>query len=112
MKRIFPIPTCPHCRIKIRLNELPHQGLFNSFRVCPNCNGKFIVDTDTKYRQAIFIIILIISLVLSGLLYLRGIEWLVPSIVSYFCLGLLFYLGNRKLFLVPLEKDKNQNNDT
>jgi uncharacterized protein (DUF983 family) len=112
MIRIFPTQTCPHCGNEIRLNELPHQGLFKSFRICPNCGRKFTVDTDSKYRQAIFIVVLLISLVFSILLYLRWLEWLIPSIVSYFILGVLFYWGNRKLFLVPSEKDKNPNNDS
>jgi len=104
--------TCPHCNINILLKELPHQGIFNSFRICPNCGGKFTVNTDTKYRQAIFIFIALISLMFTILLYFRGLEWLIPSLVSYGVLGLLIYWGNRQLFLVPSEKDKNPNNDS
>ena len=104
--------TCPHCRIEICLQELPHQGLFNSFRICPGCGGKFTVDSDTKYRQTIFIFIALISLVFTILMYFRGLEWLIPSLVSYVVLGLLVYWGNRQLFLVPCRKDKGLKDDT
>ena len=104
--------TCPHCGIEIHLKELPHQGLFNSFKICPSCGDKFTVDTDTKYRQAIFIFIALISLAFTILLYFRGLEWLIPSLVSYVVLGLLIYWGNRQLFLVQSGKDQNPNNDT
>jgi hypothetical protein len=97
--------TCPHCNIEIRIRELPHQGLFESFRVCPDCGGSFTIDTDTKYRQAAFIFILLISLGFTVLLYFRGTAWLIPALVSYVVLGLFIYWGNRQLFFVPYEKD-------
>jgi uncharacterized protein (DUF983 family) len=109
---VFSMQTCPHCSIKIRLKELPYQGLFNSFRICPNCGGEFTVDTDTKYRQAAFIVILLISLVLTILLYCGDSKWLIPALVSYVVLGLLIYWGNKKLFFVPYQKGKNATNDT
>ena len=104
--------TCPHCNIEIRIKELPHQGLFGSFRVCPNCGGSFTVDTDTKYRQALFIFIAVISLAFTIFLYFGGSEWMIPALVSYIVLGLLIYWGNRQLFYVPYEKGQNTNNDT
>jgi uncharacterized protein (DUF983 family) len=105
--------TCPHCSIEIRLNELPHQGLVKSFRICPNCGGSFVVDTDTKYRQATLIVILVISLVVTILLYYGDQEkWLIPALVSYVVLGLLLYWGNKKVFLVPYQKDQNSTNHT
>jgi len=103
--------TCPHCGIEIRLKEVPYQGMFDNFKVCPSCGGKFTVDPDTKYRQAIFIFITLVSLVFTILLYFNGLDWLIPSLVSYVFWGLLFYWGNRKLFLVPYGKDQNPNND-
>jgi hypothetical protein len=95
--------TCPHCNTEIRIRELPHQGFFESFRICPNCGGSFSVDTRTKYRQAALIFILLVSLVFSILLYFRGTAWLIPALVSYFVLGLIVYWGNRKLFYVPYQ---------
>ena len=99
----FLMRTCPHCNIQIRIQQLPHQGLFESFRVCPGCGGSFTVDTDTKYRQAAFIFILLISLGFTVLLYFRGTAWLIPAFVSYVVLGLILYWGNRQLFYVPYE---------
>jgi uncharacterized protein (DUF983 family) len=95
--------TCPHCNTEIRIRELPYEGFFESFRICPNCGGSFSVDTRTKYRQAALIFILLVSLVFSILLYFRGTAWLIPALVSYFVLGLIVYWGNRKLFYVPYQ---------
>ena len=100
----FPMQTCPHCKREIRLKELPHHGLFNSFRTCPGCGGRFTVDSGTKYRQAAFILIALISLAYTILLYFRGLNWLIPALLSYVVLGILIYWGNRKVFLVPYEK--------
>jgi uncharacterized protein (DUF983 family) len=97
--------TCPHCSIEIRLRELRHQGFLKNFRICPNCGGSFTVDTDTKYRQAICLVISIISLAFTMLLYFRGSAWLIPALVSYFILGLLIYWGNKQIYLVPYQKD-------
>lgn len=43
------------------------------------------------------------------LLYFRGSEWIVPALVSYLVLGLLIHWGNRQLFYVPYEKDRDTN---
>jgi len=99
--------TCPYCNIEILLKKLLHQGFFNSFRICPNCGGKFTVDADTKFRQAIFIFIALISLAFTLLLYFQGLDWLVPAIVSYVVFGLLIYWGNRQLFFVPYKRNRN-----
>jgi hypothetical protein len=93
--------TCPHCRIEIRVRDLRHQGLFKDFRICPDCEGRFTVDRDTKFRQAAFLVIAVISLVFTLLLYDRGSQWLPPAIVSYVALGLLIYWGNKKVFFIP-----------
>ena len=69
---------CPYCNYEIQMRKLSHQGLFKTHRICPNCDGSFTPDPDTKKRQAIFIIILIISLIFTLLLYFRNIEWLIP----------------------------------
>ena len=69
-------------------------------------------DSKTKHRQAIFLFIAIISLVLTMLLYFKGMEWLIPSITSYVILGLFIYLGNKHIFLVPYTIDQDTTNDT
>ena len=106
------MPTCPHCSLEIRVRELRHQGLFKNFRICPNCGGRFTVDTDTKHRQAAFIVIAVISLALTLLLYDRDAKWLIPALVSYVVLGLLIYWGNKRVFFVPCPKGQNSTHDT
>jgi len=103
--------TCPHCSHEIRIRELPYQGLFKGYRICPDCGGSFTADSDTKYRQAFFIFIAIISLALTMLLYFRGTEWLIPAIAINVVLGLIIYWGNKRMFLVPYRKDQNTTND-
>lgn len=93
------------------MRELPHQGLFKNFRICPNCKGSFTPDINTKYRQAKFIFILIISLVISLLLYLDGTRWLIPAFFSYVILGIILYWGNKRMFLVPYPNGRENNND-
>ena len=94
------------------MRELRHPGFFKNFRVCPNCQGNFTPDTRTKYRQAIFIFIAIISLVVTILLYIDGPQWLIPGIISYVILGLLIYWGNRHIFLVPYNLNRDTSNDS
>jgi len=94
------------------MRELRHPGFFKNFRVCPNCQGKFTPDTKTKYRQAIFIFIAIISLVITILLYIQGPQWMIPGIISYMILGLLIYRGNRHIFLVPYNINQDTSNDS
>ena len=93
--------TCPHCNIEICMRELSHPGLFENYRVCPNCQGKFTPDSKTKYRQAIFIVVAVVSLIITIMLYLDGTQWLIPAMISYLILGLQIYWGNRHMFLVP-----------
>jgi hypothetical protein len=102
---------CPHCSIEIRVKELRHPGFFKNFRICPGCGGRFTIDTDTKYRQAAFLVITVISLAFTILLYYGYSKWLIPALVSYVVLGLLIYWGNKKLFFVPYQKDQNSAND-
>ena len=96
--------TCPHCNVEIRVRELPHPGLFKNFRLCPDCEGSFTVDTDTKYRQVAFLVIAVTSLVFTLLLYYQGSRWLIPALVSYVVVGLLIYWGNKKVVFVPYSK--------
>jgi hypothetical protein len=97
--------TCPHCEVEVRIKELPYQGYFKSFRICPNCEGSFVVDKDTKIRQAIFFVIATISLVTTTLLYLKGTDWLIPTIVSNVTLGVFVYWANKRVSFVPYEKE-------
>jgi len=103
---------CPHCSEEIRIRELPHPSLFENYRICPKCDGRFTVDSDTKYRQAILIVAVLISLLFTLFLYFEDTAWLIPALVSYVVLGLLLYWGNRKVFFVPYVKARKPTNDT
>ena len=94
------------------MKELSHPGLFKDYRICPNCSGKFTPDIKTKYRQAICILVAIVSLVLTILLYFDGTDWLIPGMISYLILGLLIYWGNKHIFLVPYKGDQGPTHDT
>jgi len=45
-------------------------------------------------------------------MYFKGMEWLIPSIVSYVIFGLLIYWGNKHMFLVPYNVEQDTTNDT
>ena len=62
------------------------------------------MDKDTKYRQAIFFVFATISLVTTTLLYFKGTEWLIPTIVSNVILGVFLFWANKHVFFVPYEK--------
>ena len=103
---------CPHCRKEVRIRELPNPGFLDNYRICPNCGDRFTVDSDTKYRQAIFVIVALVSLTFTLVLYFDGTAWLLPALASYVVLGLLVYWGNKKLFFVPYNKGEAPTNDT
>ncbi|UCD70027.1 MAG: hypothetical protein JSW48_08345 [Betaproteobacteria bacterium] len=63
-----------------------------------------MVDAGTRYRQAAFLVIAVVSLIMTLLLYVRGTVWLISALVSYIVLGLLIYWGNKRLHLVPFEQ--------
>ena len=82
------------------MREAQHEGFFKNYKKCPKCRGKFTVDRDTKIRQGLFIIIAIISLVITVLMYFEGSAWVTPAIASYIVLVVLIYWGNKKVILV------------
>jgi len=94
------------------MRELPHPGLFANFRICPACSGSFTADPDTKLRQALFLIVALVSCVFTVSLYFGSNKWLIPALASYVVAGLLLYWGNKKMFLVPYKKDKRSIDDT
>ena len=94
------------------MRELDHPGLFEDYRICPKCGGKFTPDSKTKYRQAVSIVIAIVSLGFTLLLYFDGTNWLIPASISYLVLGLLIYRGNRRIYLVPYNKGRDSADDT
>lgn len=100
------LQRCPHCDEAIDIRTLPHPSIVKNYRLCPVCGGAFTVDSDTKRRQAIFILTALVSLVLTCLLYFAGPAWLPMAIVSYVALAVAIYWGNKKVYFVPYE-DKN-----
>lgn len=99
--QLNPSLTCPHCGAAVDLVRIPHQGLFRSERKCPQCGGFFEVDGETKRRQAWLISLVVVSLVLTLLLYFQGMVWLFPACMSYVLIGGLIIHANRKVRLVP-----------
>jgi len=102
---------CPHCRKEIVIRELPHPDLVQNYRICPHCGGSFTVDSDSKRRQAIFLIMTLISLVFTLLLYFDGTAWLIPAVISYIFWGAVLYWGNRKVYFVPYSKGQKSDSD-
>lgn len=92
--------ACPHCSAPIDLREIRHEGLLATHRFCPVCKQPFEVDTRTKKRQALFLVILLISLVLTVLSYIYGRTWAPFAVASYFLAGGVLYYGNRNVQLV------------
>ncbi len=98
------MPECPHCRQVIGGKDLRNQFSFKPYRPCPSCARPFTVDASTKYRQAIGLVIALISLVLTLGLFFRGTDWLTPAIISYIILVLFLHWGNKHVVFVPYEK--------
>lgn len=103
--------TCPHCSATVELRELPYLSVFRNYRICPECEGAFTVDVNTKRRQAVFLILAIVSLVLTGLLYFNGNAWLPPALVSYAAMAGLLYWANKKVRLVPYDNGSGPSGD-
>ena len=99
------MPECPHCKVSIIVRELQHQGLFKSYRICPDCDGCFTVDPKTKRRQAAFIILALVALALTLFLYLDGTQWLAPALVVYAVLAALIYWSNKHVYFVPAKRE-------
>ena len=102
------MPTCPHCRTQIDLRKIKHQGFLESYRICPACNQAFEVDPRTKRRQAVFIVLALVSLVLTVLMYVDVKKWLPYAALSYLLLGAVIYYGNRRVFFVKSDGAKNK----
>jgi CXXC-20-CXXC protein len=98
---------CPHCGNPVELRELKHQGMLASYRVCPHCGEKFEVDRHTKRRQAVFIVLAMVSLIFTVLMYFNVHEWAAFAISTYVVLGALIYFANKKVYLVKYYRDES-----
>ena len=103
---------CPHCREAIDGKDLRDQFSFKPYNPCPSCTRLFTVNVSTKYRQAIELVVALISLVLTLGLYIRGIDWMIPAIINYIFLGSLIYWGNKHVVFVPYKRDQNASKGT
>ena len=105
------MPACPHCNqiIDRKVTQATEERIsFKAYRSCPFCGGLFTVDRSTKRRQAIGIVIALVSLCFTLGLYYQGKQWLIPAIVSYIILGVFIYWGNKQVLFVPYKKDWNR----
>ncbi len=94
---------CPHCESPVDLRKLKHQGMFAAHRICPTCGKAFEVDPRTKKRQAAFIVLALVSLILTILMYFYFRQWAPYAILSYLVLGVLIFYANSKVYLVKHE---------
>lgn len=101
--------TCPLCKKEFNVRELGYAGLFTSYRICPNCDGRIIADSDTRSRQYIFIVISVISLVVTALLYFYGNKWLLPALATYLVMGVYLWWATTRVYFVRYEKNDDTN---
>ena len=104
------MPSCPHCNKSVDLRTIKHQGMLAPHRICPTCNHPFEVDPKTKRRQAAFIVLALLSLVLTALMYADVRKWLPFAVPSYLLLGALVYYGNRRVYFVKSERAIGKSN--
>jgi len=93
--------SCPLCQQEVNLRNVKRAKLFQSERECPHCGGLFTVDSATKRRQAIFLVLAVVALAVTMLLYYEGTEWLIPALVVYGIDAVYLYWANQKVYLVP-----------
>ncbi len=98
---------CPHCKDEIDGKYLSEHFSLKPYKTCPSCGSLFTVDRSTKLRQAIAIIIAIISLTLTLGLFTMGVELFIPAVISYIVLGFYVYWANRLVLFVPYENNRN-----
>lgn len=103
---------CPHCKHKIDGKYLLDHFSLKPCTVCPSCKCLFTVDRSTKYRQAIAVIIALVSLVLTLGLFTTGTILFIPAAVSYIVLGFYIYWANKLVVFIPYEKGRNESKDT
>jgi hypothetical protein len=101
--KLMPL-KCPGCDIEISGKVLALQPQFRHYRICPHCGTRFTVDAGTKRRQAIAIVLAIVSLYLTIRLMKDGVHWLMPACVSYAVLAAYIYFASIRVTTVPFQK--------
>jgi len=102
---------CPHCKNEIDGKYLREQFSLKPYKSCPSCRGLFTVDSSTKQRQALGVIIALISLLLTLGLFSMGEKLFIPAAISYIVLGFYIYWANKLVKFVPYDKDENASKD-
>jgi len=100
------MPECTHCKTEVDGKDLRDQSLIKTYRLCPHCGNSFTVDKVTRHLQIIGIVLALFSLALTLLLYFKGTDWLIPAVTSYVLLGILIYIGNKRVAFVPYNMGK------
>ena len=89
------MPSCPSCRSDISGQEIAQRLTLKPYRLCPNCRQRFTVDSRTKRRQLIALILAVSSLIFTIGWCFVDQPWIVPSITSYIVLVGHIYRSSR-----------------
>jgi len=77
-----PQMNCPACGSNMRSRSLLSHYSLKPYRVCPDCNAKYTTDSKSKKRQIPIVLLVLLSLILTGAVGVKGISWLLPALVS------------------------------
>lgn len=83
--------NCPVCGSDMRSRSMLAHYSLKPYRVCPDCQAKYTVDTSTKRRQLLLAVFAVMTLMLSVAAYLNGFPWSLATFLSG--TGLLIYVG-------------------
>jgi hypothetical protein len=92
---------CPGCDVEVSGKALALQPQFRRYRICPHCETRFTVDHATKRRQAVAIVLALVSLYLTVRLIMDGVDWLILACLSYGVLAAYIYFANPRIVAVP-----------
>jgi hypothetical protein len=74
------------------------------YNVCQECGGKFTVDSDTKKRHFIALILALAMLGFTFSVYYWGSSWLLGTIVSHVVFWVYVGYATSKVIYVPYRK--------
>jgi hypothetical protein len=75
--------TCPACNTEIDPREIVDRFSLKPYVTCPHCQIPITVDSATKRRQALAIVVAVVSLILTVGWCFMNKAWFVASIASY-----------------------------
>lgn len=94
-----PMLKCPSCSNTISGRDFAHRSSFKPYRLCPFCDTRITVDSRTKRRQFIALMIGLVALVTTIGAALYEV-WLAASLTSCAVLGAYIWWANRYVQLV------------